>query len=186
MLSRLQLTKIHAILAAVILPVALMFFVTGALYTWGVKGDYVTTTHELPLAAPLANDKQALLALASAALAEREISPPSGSASVRAVGGSFQLEWTGAGRDVTLEPTANAQLALLKVKDTTWYRHMVQLHKAKGGVAFKVYAAFMATALMLLLLTGYFIALQTPLLRKLTLGTTAAGAVAFAAFFLVS
>ena len=38
-LNRSALMKAHALLAAFILPVAIMFFVTGALYTWGKKGD---------------------------------------------------------------------------------------------------------------------------------------------------
>ena len=38
MVTRLQLMKVHTILAAFIFPVALMFMITGALYTWGIKG----------------------------------------------------------------------------------------------------------------------------------------------------
>jgi hypothetical protein len=39
-------------LAAFILPVAMLFVITGALYTWGIKGDYETQTVVLPLKQP--------------------------------------------------------------------------------------------------------------------------------------
>lgn len=185
-ISRLTLTKVHAILAAFILPVAVMFFITGVLYTWGNTGEYVTTKHELALAEPLSKDKDALVGLAREQLAKLDVAEPSGKASVRSVGTSFQLEWSGADLDVVLAPTADPLMAQLQVKDTTWHRHLVQLHKAKGGETFKVYASVMAAALMLLLVTGYIIALQVPLLRRLTLATTAVGAVAFIGAFALS
>lgn len=185
-ISRLTLTKVHAILAAFILPVAVMFFITGVLYTWGKSGEYVTTKHDLALAAPLSKDKDALVALAEEQLTKLGVAAPSGKPGVRSVGTSFQLEWSGADLDVVLAPTADPLVAQLQVKDTTWYRHLVQLHKAKGGEVFKVYASVMAAALLLLLVTGYIIALQVPLLRRLTLATTAIGAVAFAGAFALS
>jgi hypothetical protein len=185
-ISRLTLTKLHAILAAFILPVGVMFFITGALYTWGKSGEYVTTKHELALAAPLSKDKDALVELARAELAKLQVPEPSGKPSVRSVGTSFQLEWSGAAMDVVLAPTADPLVAQLQVKDTTWYRHLVQLHKAKGGEIFKVYASVMAFALLMLLVSGYIIALQVPMLRRLTLATTAIGAVAFAGAFVLS
>ena len=64
------------------------------------------------------------------------------------------LEWTGSSKDVILEPTDKKLIAKLTVKHTTWYRHLVQLHKAKGGNPFKVYAAILAISLALLLASG--------------------------------
>jgi hypothetical protein len=42
--------------------------------------------------------------------------------------------------DVIIEPTSQPLIAKLKVKNTSWHRQFVQLHKAKGGIPFKVYA----------------------------------------------
>ncbi len=92
----------------------------------------------------------------------REIPLPSGKSKIKTAGNSFQLEWTGANLDVILEPGSEQSLADLKVKQTTSYRRLVQLHKAKGGIEFKVYAAVFTTALLTLLLTGLLMALQMP------------------------
>ena len=185
-LHRSTLMKAHAVLAAFILPVAIMFFVTGALYTWGIKGSYDTTVHELHLEKPIQNDLTALVALTKEELKKQNISIPSGQAKIKTIGESFKLEWTGADIDIILEPTSEPLIAKLKIKNTSWYRQFVQLHKAKGGMPFKFYAAAFATALLLLLITGFIMAWQTPKLRKLTLVSTSLGVVVFIAMVLSS
>jgi len=90
----------------------------------------------------------------------KEILLPSGKPKIKTAGNSFYLEWTGAGLDVILEPGVDQLIAELNVKRSTDYRRLVQLHKAKGGIEFKVYAAVFATALVTLLLTGCLMALQ--------------------------
>ncbi len=185
-MNRLTLTKIHLLLAAFMFPVALMFLVTGSLYTWGFKGSYVSTSSEITLAAPLQADAAALQAVVEAELARAGIAPPSGSGSVKKGGTSYQFEWTGAARDIVLEPTADPLVAQLTVKETTWYRNLVQLHKAKGGQLFKVYAAALAIALFVILASGFLLALQVPKLRNLALLTTGGGAIVFAVMVALS
>jgi hypothetical protein len=153
------------LLAAFILPVAIMYPVTGALYTWGVKGGYETTIYPLKLDQPLLQKKEQLVELVTQTLMVKEIPLPSGKPKIKTAGNSFYLEWTGADLDVILEPGTELLLAELKVKQTTNYRRLVQLHKAKGGIEFKIYAAVFATALLTLLLTGCLMALQMPTFR---------------------
>lgn len=185
-MSRAILVKLHVLLAAFMLPAMLMFLVTGALYTWGIKGGYQTQKIELTLDQALPSDKSALAAIITRELQARDLSVPSGQPNLKEVSGAYQLEWTGANRDVLLASATDPLKATLTVKDTTWYRHVVQLHKAKGGVVFKVYAALMALSLLLLLLSGVLMALQMPKLRMLTLGTIGAGVLAFVLMIVLS
>lgn len=90
-MNRQILMKIHMLLAAFILPVAFMYPLTGALYTWGITGDYDTTVYHLKLDQPLANNKLDLENLARQALVVREISLPSGNSKIKTAGNSFQL-----------------------------------------------------------------------------------------------
>ena len=180
-MNRLTLTKIHMILAAFMFPAALMFLVTGGLYTWGVTGDYATSEHPVTLTQPLTDDKDALVAVATAELDRLGLARPSGSPRVRSTGDAFHLEWTGSNADVLLHPTDQPLVATLEVKDTSWYRTLVQLHKAKGGTLFKVYAAALAVALFLILATGFVMAWQVPRFRRVTAIATAAGLASFAA-----
>lgn len=178
-MNRQVLTKIHLLLAAFIFPVAFMFLLTGGLYTWGVKGSYESTSFNINLEAPLTDDSAELQQLTAAELERLSVPPPSGKAKVKHTGTSFLLEWTGSARDVVLEPTADERVARLTVKETSLYRVFVQLHKAKGGVVFKVYAAILAISLFTILFSGFMMAWQIPKYRKLALMCSAAGVITF-------
>jgi hypothetical protein len=173
--SRSTLVKIHMLLAAFIFPVACMFLVTGGFYTWGIKGSYNSEVHVISLAKPLTQDQQHLETLTRQELEKLSVAVPSGAAKVKKGGTSFKLEWTGSDRDVVLEPTSDSLSAKLTIKETTWYRHLVQLHKAKGGQLFKIYAAILAISLFIILFSGFIMAWQVPKYRKLALIFSAAG-----------
>jgi hypothetical protein len=173
------LIRWHMLTAAFLFPAILLFLVTGALYTWGAKGDYVTTDYPVTLSAPLSADVPAMQAIVVKELAARDIVPPTGGASVKPVGDSFQLDWTGSRRDVTLEPGESATSAKLIVKDTSWHRFFVQLHKAKGGTPFKIYAVVLALGLFFLVASGLIVAFKVPNMRR---GAAVASVVGLAAF----
>jgi len=185
-MNRAILMKVHMLLAAFMLPVAIMYPLTGALYTWGVKGGYETNNYQLILKQPLSKDKEKLQAVVIKQLTQKDIALPSGKAKIKTAGNSFLLEWTGANRDVILEPGADQLVAHLKVKDTSIYRRLVQLHKAKGGIGFKVYAAVFATALLALLITGFLMAIQMPKFRKPVLLSMSAGVLVFIALLMTA
>lgn len=176
----------HALLAAFIFPAAIMFFVTGALYTWGIKGGYDTTTHELHIKEPIQAELTELVSLAKNELIKRDVAFPSGQAKIKKIGSSFKLEWTGSNTDIVLEPTSQPLVVELQIKNTNLHRQLVQLHKAKGGAPFKVYAAVFSITLLLLLISGFVMAWQLPKLRKLTLISTSLGMLVFFAMVVSS
>jgi hypothetical protein len=178
--------KLHALLAAFILPVAVMFAITGSLYTWGIKGSYTKDTYEVELNEPLQSNIATLTKLAESELKALDIAAPEGKPKLKTFGSHFRLEWTGSSKDLILEPTDNNLTAQLTIKHTSWYRNLVQLHKAKGGAAFKVYAAIFALALGMLLLSGFVMALQTPKLKIATLTSSLVGLISFIAFVSLS
>ena len=185
-MKRIGLIKIHMLLASFVFPVAFMFLVTGALYTWGVKGGYNETIYLVELQAPLVKDASLLEGIVRKELDERGVEHPSGGAKIKSGGVSFKLEWTGSKRDIVLEPTDQIDRAQLTIKETTWYRNLVQLHKAKGGESFKFYAAFLSAALFLILFTGFTLAVQMPKYKFQSLLSAALGLGVFAMFVLVS
>lgn len=185
-MQRIVIMKAHALLAAFILPVALMFGLTGSLYTWGTKGSYENTAYEVALDVPLTADLAALTSLAEAELQARQISLPEGRPRLKSIGSSFMLEWTGSSKDLILEPSREPNMATLTVKNTSWYRSFVQLHKAKGGTPFKVYAALFALALGALLVSGFIMAWQTPRLKAVTLGSALTGMLSFVLVYILS
>ena len=185
-INRSLLIKAHTLLAAFILPVAIMFFVTGALYTWGIKGGTEETTQELQLKEPIQGELTELVALAKNELQKQGVGLPSGNAKIKKIGSSFQLEWSGSTVNVVLAPTFQPLVVTLTIENTSWYRQLVQLHKAKGGTPFKVYATAFAIALLLLIISGFLMALQMPKLRQLTIISSLFSLVLFAAMVISS
>jgi len=178
-LNRVFLIKAHMIVAAFILPVALMFFITGALYTWGIKGGYSSDTYTLQLKQAVQQNKEWLTEKVINELAQRSIALPSGKAKLKTAGNSFYFEWTGAEVDVLLEPSAKLLEVKLTIKQTTLHRFFVQLHKAKGGVAFKVYAAILSVCLLFLFISGIIMAWQMTKYRSLLLSSFCSGLIMF-------
>jgi hypothetical protein len=80
---------------AFIFPIAIMFMITGALYTWGIKGSYAKTVYEIQLTEELQPELATLTALAIFELDKLLLSHPSGEAKVKSTGSSFMLELDG-------------------------------------------------------------------------------------------
>lgn len=176
-----KLITLHLWLAAFFLPIAVMFATTGGLYTVSIKGSYVETSRTLELEQPLAAELSLLTGIVERALDAEGVAHPSGAASVKKAGTSFELEWTGADRDVVLKPTAEPLRATLVIKDTTPWRHLVQLHKAKGSEVAKAISVLWAVGLVLILLSGLLMAWNVPAYRRQAL---AAGGFGLATFLL--
>jgi hypothetical protein len=92
---RRQLTTLHLALAGFFFPVAVMFALTGGLYTLAIKGGYAESVREVALAEPLRPELAALAAVVERELAVTSDALPSGGASVKKAGTSYELEWTG-------------------------------------------------------------------------------------------
>ncbi|MFM8516395.1 MAG: hypothetical protein ACKODA_00715 [Nevskiaceae bacterium] len=179
------LTTVHLLLAAFFLPIALMFAATGALYTVSIKGNYLETSRTLELSAPLTAELSALTKVTEEALAAEGLGVPSGAASVKKAGTGYELEWTGVDRDVLLKPTADPLKATLVIKDTTAWRHLVQLHKAKGSEVAKGISVLWALGLIVILCSGLLMAWNAPVYRRKALGAGALGLATFVLYLLL-
>ncbi len=180
------LINVHLILSCFFLPAAVLFFITGACYTMGIVGSYQTKEYVLPVDAPLQADLDTCRAMAMALLESEGFSPPSGGERIRRTGASFVYEWTGSNRDVLLSPAEDPGKVRAEVKNTTFFRRMVQLHKAKGGAFFKWYAVGFAISFMVVLVTGAVMSLLRPSLRKKAIAAAGSGLIALALFILLS
>jgi hypothetical protein len=174
-MKRTQLINLHLILAAVLLPAIAMFAITGGFYTWGVTGGYESQTYKLPITQPLKGDLASLITFTQQELDKQQQAYPSGAAKLKSTNHTHVLEWTGSKLDISLSTDKGSQLANLKVKQTSLYRNLVQLHKAKGGNVFKIYAAFMALGLLVILVSGVLMGLGMPKYRSTTFLALGAG-----------
>ncbi len=183
-ITRPALMKIHTLLAVFLLPVATMFFVTGALYIWEVKGDQEKYNHKIDLNSSFSGQLTEYILITKNKLNSLNLPTPTGKPKFKKIGEHVIFEWPGTAIEVNIETNPKLHTAKMEIKKSSWYRHLVQLHKSKGGFLFKLYATLLSIALLVLLLTGFVMAWQTPKLQKLTIITTISGLIAF--LFLVS
>ncbi|MBH5322337.1 PepSY domain-containing protein [Aurantiacibacter sediminis] len=185
-MNRAFLTKLHLVAAAFMFPAVLMFLVTGALYTWGNKGAWYESSQTVALEQPYAElDEAGLRATALEALAAADLPEPSGSSSVSGEGAEQTFSWTGARSDLSVSAGADPMSAEVALNEASVHRWLVQLHKAKGSVWFKVYATALALVLFLLVASGVVMGMQVKALRRLTVISSTVGAVAFVGFVLL-
>lgn len=178
-MTRTFLTKLHLILAAFMFPAVLMFLVTGALYTWGNKGAWYEESATIALKQPFTEQTEgAITNLAVQELVNRELPMPSGKLSVTE-GERASLTWNGARAEIELSATEDPLVAQATIREASFHRWLVQLHKAKGSDYFKVYATLLASVLFLLVASGVIMGLQVRALRRITIGSSIAGALAF-------
>ncbi|NVK37917.1 MAG: PepSY domain-containing protein [Gammaproteobacteria bacterium] len=174
-MNRVKIINLHLILAAVLLPAILMFAITGGFYTWGVKGGYDSQSYKLPLANPLGADLGSLVQFAQAELDKQNQAYPTGGAKLKSNEHTHILEWTGSNLDISLSTDKGSSLATLQVKQTSPYRQLVQLHKAKGGTVFKIYAALVAIGLLVILFSGVLMGVTLTKYRQTTVLALLAG-----------
>ncbi|TNE74332.1 hypothetical protein EP331_02230 [bacterium] len=186
-MDRKSLMSLHTIVAAFIMPVAIVFLVTGSLYTWGIKGsvntEKVTETLETPLNT---QSIDSVVEHVTHFIESKGYSAPSGTYNFTLNGPSVSGRWSGANMDLSFSTSYDGKTLVYEMRHTTWYSHLVQLHKAKGGTAFKVYAVILAVSLLLLLISGYMMAFQMPKYRKQALVATVTGLLVFFVMVLIS
>jgi hypothetical protein len=172
----------HTIIAAFIMPITLMFLITGSLYTWGIKGETIQATYTFTIDEASAPKTDAeLLSTLINHLVTNKMPIPSGEPSFRPGKTRSSISWSGSNAEISFSVSENLE-AKLDLRESTFYRRFVQLHKGKGGEGFKYYAMVLASGLLLLLFSGYGMALQLKQYRKLAIYTTIFG---FAFFVLM-
>lgn len=185
-MNRSFLVHTHLLISALLFPVILMFAVTGAFYTWGVKGSFESNEYDIALSQPLKKDSAYLHQWLEDILEIKGIQVPSGVGKLKGKGGHYYYEWAGSARVVSVSPSPDQLIAQLTIDESSYYRYLVQLHKGKGGVVFKVYAAVVAIGLILLALSGVIMALRMPKYRALTQRYLISGSLLFIVLLLLS
>ena len=172
----------HVVLACFFLPIGIMFLTTGFLYMCGVRGTQTEVTRDVVLTEPLPAELSGLVAIAERELAAASVSTPSGAASMRKPG---ELEWSGVNRDVSLKAGADPLKAQLTIRDSSAFRRLMALHKAKGSVLAKCISLAWALGLLMLFISGVIIAWAAPPYRKVGLISGVAGIATFLVYVII-
>jgi hypothetical protein len=175
--------KIHAILACFFIPAATLYFVSGALYTLDIEGKIDKQLYRLELDSPFSPDLDRLSGLASAALEQRKLRQPTGDPAVSKKKGAYEYHWGDLKTLVVIKPTDNPLQIELIYRQRNPLAQVMRVHRAEAGTLVKAFSISMATALLLILSSGVFLAMGMPKLRKTALLTLAAGCAALLTIF---
>ena len=180
-MNRKLLVTLHLYLAAFFTPMVLLVGITGGLYLFGIKSAGETTQ-----VAALAG--QTLNVPKEAAQAKEYIDGLLQQATIE-----HSYDYVRAqGPAATTRPTHRTHFQLRQADDGIQINKvepnlmmtMLELHKGHGPQWFRTFEMIFALGLVLVMLTGFWLGLQSPMLRKPTLlltvgGTVVAGLLAF-------
>jgi hypothetical protein len=183
-IQRMLVIKLHAILACFFIPMATLYFISGALYTFDVKGHIDKQSYNLALDSPFAPDLVRLSELAKTALDQRNLSLPTGDSAITRKKGSYEYRWGDLKRLVVIHPTDNPLQVELIYRQRNPLAQVMRVHRAEHGRITKIFSLSMAVSLIAILASGVFLALGLPKLRRTALLALGAGFFAILPIFL--
>lgn len=167
------------VLAGFLLPIAILYFISGALYTLEIKGHIEKKAITLRLERPFTPDIERLTQITEKALLERKLPLPKAEPLLRKRRGAYELRWNDLAHVVTLTPGRDAFTATLTLKERSTLTQVMRIHRAEAGIVFKALAIIMAVGLIMLFATGIYMALVIHRLRRPLLIAIVGGIVTF-------
>jgi hypothetical protein len=168
-MPRMLIMKIHAILACFFMPLAILYFISGALYTFDIKGHVDKQVYTLALDRPFAPDLAQLSELARTALNQRQLRLPAGDQAIKEKKGSYEYRWGDLRRLVVIHPTGNPLEVELIYRERSPLTQVMRVHRADAGLLVKTYSLTMVVSLITIIVTGVFLGVATPKLRRMAL-----------------
>lgn len=166
MINRFRIMQVHMLLAGFLLPIAILYFIGGALYTLDIKGHIKKQVITLQLQQPFEPNLETLARTARAALSARDLPLPDGEPVLKRKHGTYELEWSDLGHRVTLKPGRDIHTVRLTVRERDLLTQIMRIHRAEAGGLFKFLAILLVIGLMAILATGVYMAQSIPKLRR--------------------
>ncbi len=175
-LNRYQLMRAHMWLAAFFLPVTLLFLISGLLYTLNVEGRTSKQSEVIELSSAYSADLVRLKSLVLAELGARSIDVPHGEPELKSKKGNQYLYWSDLDQSVTLRPGDTPTQVELVLRERNWLAQLMRIHRGEAGEALRWLTVGLPIALLLIYLSGIFLALGAPALRRGVLIALGSGA----------
>ncbi|TNC92568.1 hypothetical protein [Thalassolituus sp.] len=175
-MNRKTLVTIHLYLAAFFAPVMLILATSGGLYLFGIKGSV---------------EKGETITIAGAALSEEGDKVAQVKALLEQAGLDSDFEYLKErGPMMQTRPTSRDYYEIKPVAEgievtpvsPDLVSALMELHMGHGPGLFRILEQITAIGLVLLLITGLIIGLKSPMLKKPTVGISAAGILVFVVF----
>jgi hypothetical protein len=174
-IQRMLIIKVHAILACFFMPLALLYFISGALYSFDIKGDVDKKVFVVTLDRPFAPDLAQLSESVKKALDQHQLSLPTGDPAITKKKGSYEYRWGDLKRQVVVQPTDNPLQVELLYRQRSPLTQLMRVHRAEAGSLIRTYSLSMVVSLIFILGSGVYLAVGMPKLRRTALLALGAG-----------
>jgi len=183
-IQRMLVIKVHAILACVALPLAVLYFISGALYTMDIKGTIKKQVIPLTLSSRFTPDLAMLSALARSELEQRGLARPGGDPTIMEKKGAYEYRWGDLKYLAVIKPTDDPMQVELTYRQRSPLAQVMRVHRAEAGSRVELVSISMAIALVVILASGAFLALGLPKLRRTALYASGIGILLLLPIFL--
>jgi hypothetical protein len=182
-IQRMLVIKLHAILACFFMPMALLYFISGALYSFEIEGSVDKQVYTVALDRPFVPDLAQLSESVKTALDQHQLSLPTGNPSIRKKKGSYEYHWGDLKRLVVVHPTDDPLKAELVYRQRSPLTQLMRVHRAEAGSLIRAFSLSMIVSLVLILGSGVFLAVGMPKLRRTALLALGVGCTVVLAIF---
>jgi len=177
--------KLHVMIAAVMLPVALLYFISGALYTLDVKGSVTKQKINIELQRPFEPNLMVLAKAAKQTLLEHQLPLPSGEPLLKKKKGVYELRWSDLQLAVTVHPSSvNPMRAVMTVRQRSVLTQIMRIHRAEAGSAFIFLSIALVLALLTVVASGVYMGLGIEKFRGMIYKALFSGVLLFFTLFL--
>lgn len=173
------------LLAALVLPILLMYFISGILYTFDVKGHIKKQKIDIILVQPVRLHLDDLAAITEKSLIEHHLPIPDGDMSLKKKKSSYLFRWGDLKYVVSVKTTKNPNILKMTVRERNFLTQVMRIHRADAGLAFKVIPLILLTGMLFVLLSGIYMALTIPKFRNPVLYTMGLSTALFLVMFMV-
>jgi len=184
-ISRYRIMQAHMLLAAFLLPTAIIYFISGALYTLDIKGRVEKQVIELQLERPFAPNLDQLAALAKRELTARKLPLPGGEPALWKRRGAYEFRWNDPALVVTLAAGRDTHSATMTVRERSPLTQIMRIHRAQAGPAFATLNIILVIGLIVIFASGVYMAQSIAKFRRPRLLASFFGLASFLALMLL-
>lgn len=175
MVSRFKIMQLHMLLSSFVLPAVLLYVVSGALYTLDVKGSVAKQTFMVALEKPFEPNLELLTDVVEKTLVDKALILPNGDSYLKKSKDGYKFSWGDLRYSVTAVAKQDTSLVEFTYRERSVLTQVMRIHRAEAGTAFKVVSIMAVLGLLLVFLSGLYMAYTMPKFRNPSLIATGLG-----------
>jgi hypothetical protein len=165
------------LLSSFVFPAVLIYVVSGALYTLDVKGSVAKQMFTVALEKPFEANLEQLTRVIEKTLVEKALVLPNGDSYLKKSKDSYKFHWGDLRYSVAGDLKKDTNLVEFTYRERSLLTQVMRIHRAEAGTAFKFVSIMAVLGLLLVFVSGFYMAYTIPKFRNPSLIATGLGVV---------